>query len=125
MYKYVNTALGATETTETSLGNIEVPSVATRITGISFVVSIDELTLKEGTAGWGRLNFSGAQDLEGIPVAITGNGTTSVSSFGFSPVFTPCNIDVSQIQNGKIACFATLTLAQTGSCICTVSLRFE
>lgn len=125
MYKYVSTALGATETTETSLGNIQVPSLATRITGISFVVSIDELTLKEGTAGHGRLNFSGAQDVEGIPTAVVGFGTTSVSMGAFVPVFTPCNIDVSSIQNGNIACFATLTKAQSGNCICTVSLRFE
>jgi len=126
MYKYKSANLGSTETTETSLGDITVPSLATRITGISIVVSIEETTLKEGTSGWGRLNFSGAQDLEGIPIAIVGSGTTSTDGLaGFQPVFTPCNIDVSKIQNGTIACFVTLTKAQTATCNAVVSLRFE
>ena len=126
MFAYKSANLGSTETTETSLGNIVCPAVASRITGICFVVSIEETTLKEGTAGWGRLNFSGAEDLDGIPVNLVGAGTTSTNGLsGFVPSFIPVDIDVSKIRNANIACYATLTKAQTATCNCVVSLRFE
>lgn len=122
-FAFKSTALGATETTETSLGNIQVPDRASVITGVCAIASIDELTLKEGTAGSARLNFTGAGELSGIPVAVTGQGTTSTSFGGFQPVFFPCSIPVTPLSN--VACYMTLTKAQTGNCVGNIYLRFE
>ena len=115
-----NAALGATETTETNLGTITVPKGASRITGISAAVVLETGTATEGTLGHARLSFTGAQDIKGIPCAIVISEELGGS---YTPRFTPCNIPVSELTD--ISCFATLTLAQTGTAHALISLRFE
>ena len=119
-FGHKSTALGATETTETDLGDITVPSGASRITGISAAIVLQTGTAAEGTLGHVRLSYSGSGDLEGIPAAIVVSEELGGS---YTPKFTPVNLPVKELT--KIGCYATLTLAQTGTAHALVSLRFE
>ena len=116
----ISTALGATESTETDLGDITVPSGASRITGICAAVVLETGTATEGTLGHARLSYSGSGDLEGIPTAIVISEELGGS---YTPQFTPVALPVVALT--KISCFATLTLDQTGTAHAVISLRFE
>ena len=119
-FGHKSTALGSTETTETDLGEITVPSGASRITGISAAVVLQTGTATEGTLGHARLSYSGSGDIEGIPCAIVISEELGGS---YTPKFTPVNLPVVSLT--KIKCFATLTLDQTGTAHALISLRFE
>lgn len=116
----ISTALGATETTETSLGNIKVPVGASRVTGICAAVVLQTGTAAEGTLGHARLSYSGSGTISGVPTAIVVSEELGGS---YTPEFTPCQLPVTALTD--VACFATLTLAQTGTCHCVICLRFE
>jgi len=119
-FAYKNTALGATETTETDLGELTVPSKASVLTGICMAVALQTGTAADGAAGHGRLSYSGSGQLDGIPTAIV-----CLEELGGSyvPKFIPVNCPVEPLT--KIKAFATLTVAQGGTCNCLVCLRFE
>lgn len=119
-FGYVSTALGATETTETDLGTITVPVGARRVTGICAAVVLQTGTATEGTLGHARLTWSQAGEMDGIPCAIVVSEELGGS---YTPKFTPVNWNV--VAQSKIKCYATLTLAQTGTAHCVISLRFE
>ena len=119
-FGYISTALGATETTETSLGNIKVPPHASMITGVSAAVVLQTGTAAEGCLGHCRLSYAKAGELKGIPTAIVVSEELGGS---YTPAFTPIRVNVEALTD--IACFATLTLAQTGTAHCVIHLRFE
>ncbi len=119
-FGFKNSALGSTETTETNLGTIKVPKGARVITGIAAAVVLETGTATEGTLGHARLSFTGAQEIKGIPCAIVISEELGGS---YVPQFTPCNIPVDALTD--ISCYATLTLAQTGTAHALVCLRFE
>ena len=119
-FGHIHTELGATETTESSLGNITVPKGARQVTGICAAVVLETGTAAEGTVGHCRLSYSGAGELKGIPMAIVVSEELGGS---YVPQFMPFNMSVQALTN--IACFATLTLAQTGTTHALISLRFE
>lgn len=119
-FTYKGDALGATETTETDLGEATVPDKASRITGICAAVALETGTATEGTLGHARISYSGSGDLDGIPVAVT-----CMEELGgaYEPEFTPVNLPVTPLT--KIKCYMTLTSAQTGSCYGLILFRFE
>lgn len=116
----IGLALGATETTETDIGDITVPTGASRITGICFAVALETGSAADGCVGWGHLEFSGAGDLDGIPAAIV-----CMEELGgaYTPKMIDCSIEVK--ENQKVACGATLSVAQAGACYGLCCLRFE
>jgi len=119
-FGYKATALGATETTETSLGDITVPTKASRITGICAACALETGTATEGPLGHARISYSGSGELDGIPVAIV-----CMEELGgaYEPEFTPVNLPVTSLS--KIKCYMTLTTTQTGTAHGMVILRFE
>lgn len=119
-FAHKQTDLGATETTETDLGEITVPTKATRITGICGAIALQTGTAADGAAAWLRMSYSGSGDLDGIPMAVT-----CMEELGgaYVPAFTPVNLPVTPLS--KIKIFATMTLAQGGVCTALVCLRFE
>lgn len=119
-FAHKSTALGATETTETDLGEVTVPEGASEITGISAAIVLQTGTAAEGTLGHARLSYSKSGDLEGIPCAIVVSEELGGS---YTPKFTPVNLPVTPLT--KIKCFATLTLAQTGTAHALICLRFD
>ena len=119
-FGHISTALGATETTETDLGDITVPSGAGRITGICGAVVLQTGTATEGTLAHVRLSYSGSGEITGVPCAIVVSEELGGS---YTPKFTPVNLPVVPLT--KIHCYATATLDQTGTAHALVSLRFE
>lgn len=119
-FKKVGLALGATETDETDIGDIVVPSGASRITGVYFAVALETGTATEGTLGVGTLSFTGSQELDGIPASIA-----CMEELGGSHIaqFIKCNIPVKELTT--ISCGAYLTKAQTGAAYGLCCLRFE
>lgn len=119
--KQVNLSLGATETTETDLGDIKVPPNASRITGVCAACALETGTAAEGCLGRARIDFSGCEELDGIPADVV--CIIDVGQVPYVPEFIPVNIAV--VAGSLIACYMTLTLAQTGNCHGQVALRFE
>lgn len=119
--KKASSALGATETDYTDLGDIVVPKGASRITGILAIAIIDEGTATEGAIGVAKIEFTGGGEYDGIPCATI--MIIDVGHANFTPEFTPVNIPVP--TNRAIACYIKMTLAQTGACSGILHLRFE
>ena len=119
-FAYKNSALGATETTETDLGEATVPSGASRITGICAAVALQTGTATQGPLGHARISYSGSGDLDGIPVAVV---VMEELGGAYEPEFTPVNLPVVPLT--KIKCYMTLTVAQTGTCHGLLCFRFE
>jgi len=119
-FGYTNLALGATETTETDIGDITVPKGASRITGICGAVALETGTAADGGVAWGHLEFTGAEDLDGIPAAVVCMEELGGS---YTPRFIPCNIPVK--EDATIACGMTMSVAQGGTCHGLMCLRFE
>ena len=123
-FKYVGLALGATETTETDLGDIEKPEGATRITGIKAACALEEGTAGDGCLGHARMRWSGGPVIEGIPVDIVVDQSLGVHPYSITEMID-VNIPVNIGTSGKIHCFMTLTVAQGGACFGAIYLRFE
>lgn len=121
-FGYTDLALGATETTYTDIGDITVPEGASRITGICAEIAQETGYAAAGMLGVAKLEFQGAEELDGIPVNTV--GTVDTGQVFYVPEFIPVNIPV--IKNRPIACAIKETIAQTGTTqhgkIC---LRFE
>jgi len=121
-FAHIASALGATETTETDLGTIDVPFGASVITGICASCAVETGTTAEGMLAWARMSFPGSGILDGIPVALSSMEDLGVPGAAV-PEFMPVNIPVQ--EKIPIKCFMTMTLAQTGTMHGKVALRFE
>lgn len=119
--KFISADLGATETTETDLGDIEVPIGASRITGICACCALETGTSGDGCLGIAELKYTGAPELAGIPVNIS--NMEDITYGGATPRFQPVNIPVPPLR--QIGCFMKLTIAQGGTCRGQIHLRFE
>jgi len=119
-------ALGSTETTETSLGSINVPSAGvSRIVGIYGIVTIQTATAAEGTAGQFRLAFKTVPGTYKFPAQIFQGpaGTLANSGPSQDPKIIPVDIPIP--SNETITAYATLSLAQTGTCRAMVGVIYE
>ena len=120
--KYVSADLGATETTETDLGDITVPIGASRITGICACCALETGSSGDGCLGIATLKYTGAPELDGIPVNLS-----SMEDLGqpgaATPRFQPVNIPVPPLR--QIGCYMKLTIAQGGTARGQIHLRFE
>lgn len=119
-FAHKGSALGATETTETDLGDITVPNGVSRITGISACCAIETGTAGDGALGHSRLSWAGAPELDGIPVGIA---VMEELGGSFVPQYLPVNIPIKALTT--VHCYMTLTVAQGGACYGLISLRFE
>jgi len=123
---YVQSDLGATETTETDLGDITLSGKsAGHIIGVWGCVAKEEATLKEGTLAFFRLasddvDISPAK----FPAVVGGGGTTSTSdSVQMMPMIIPVDIQASPLA--KIGCYMVLTIAQAATTVGAVGLIYE
>jgi len=117
----VTLALGATETTETDLGDITIPVNGGTVIGVWGIVSNATPTAAEGYQGFFRLASADVDIAPAkFPLSLVGG---VADSFDFTPVIIPVNIPV----RGKatIECYAVLSLAQTGACVGAVGLIWE
>lgn len=123
---FVSKDLGATETTETSLGDITIPSAGvTRIIGVYANIAIETATAGEGTQGHFRLAFKTVSGTFKFPADIIFGpaGTLADSGHSYKPTIIPVDIPVP--PNETISCYATLEVAQTGTCHALVGVIYE
>lgn len=122
---YIDADLGSTETTETDLGDIVVPSAGvSRIVGIWGICAKEEATLKEGTLAFFRLAFKSVPGVYKFPAVVGGGGTTSTAdAVQMMPNIIPVDIPVP--PNETISCYMVLSIAQTATCRGAVGVIFE
>lgn len=123
---YAEAALGATETTETNLGTITIPTQGvSRIVGIYGITSIQTTTVAEGVSGHFRLSFSTVAGVFKFPVTIFQGAAGTLADIGpvHAAQIIPVNIPVPSKET--VTCYMTLNLAQTGTCRGMVGLIME
>jgi len=108
-------ALGATETTETNLGTITIPSAGVKkivgVYGINFGVQ----TTAESPAGYFRLQFKTVAGTFKFPAQVfeDGAGTLAGGTTELTPKIIPVDIPVP--QNETVTCYMAQHIASTGT----------
>ena len=121
---FIRTALGATETTETSLGAINIPAGGvTRVVGIYGTCSVETPTSGQGGSADFRLAFKTVPGSFKFPAAVAYGPLTAASPAMGLPYIIPVNIPVPPLET--VNCYMTQEIAQTGSCVGTVGLIME
>ncbi len=122
---YVELALGATETTETSLGSITIPN-----TGVSHIVGVYGVdhgveTTAEECSAFFRLQFKTVPGVFKFPAQVfnAGAGTLAAPASTFDPKIIPVDIPVP--PNESVTCYMAQFVASTGARRGTVGLIME
>ena len=122
---FVEAALGATETTETLIGTINVPAAGiSRIVGVYGDVS-GVTTTAEQIIGSYRLGFQTLAGTFKFPASSfqAPAGTLTSPGFQYEQKIIPVNIPIP--ANETISCYATLNAVATGACRAMVGMIFE
>lgn len=122
---FVESALGATETTETDLGSVTVPSAGvSRIVGIYGIVE-GVTTTAEQLVAYFRLSFKTVAGTFKFPANSfqAPAGTLASPGFQFEPKIIPVNIPVP--ANETIRAYMATFVAATGACRGMVGFIFE
>ncbi len=122
---FVELALGATETTETDLGAVTVPSAGvSRIVGIYGIIE-GITTTAEQLVGYFRLSFKTVAGSFKFPASSfqAAAGTLASPGFLYEPKIIPVNIPVP--ANETIRAYAATFVAATGACRAMVGFIFE
>ena len=119
-------ALGATETTETDLGDIEITAKDVRaIVAIAGQATIETTTAGEGTTGKFRITSTVTNGTFEFPVTIVQGAAGTLAGIGpaQAPQWIPVNIPI--VAKDTIGCYMTLNKAQTGDCRGQVAIMTE
>lgn len=123
--QFVELALGATETTETDLGDINVPAK-----GVTYIVGVYGIchgvqTTGEENSAYFRLEFSTVPGVYRFPAQVyeAGAGTLAGGNVSFEPKIIPVRIQVP--PNETIACYMAQFVAATGARRGTVGVIME
>lgn len=122
---FVELALGATETTETKLGTITMPSgTPRRIKGIYGVLQEITTTAEQGV-GYFRLAFRTVAGSFKFPASTfhAPAGTLASPGFQYEPKIIPVEIEVP--PNEAIDCYMATFVAATGACRGMVGVIWE
>lgn len=121
----VEAALNSTETTETSLGNVQVPLGAKSVVGVYGIANVLTTTAELAAGKFRFVPQSGPGGTFSFPLQVNQGPAGTLASPGFSnaPVIWPVNIPVTPLDN--LACYAVLDVAQTGTSRCRVGFIFE
>ncbi len=122
---YVELALGATETTETTLGTVTIPSAGVRrIVGIYGVLQEITTTAEQGV-GYFRLAFKTVAGSFKFPCSTfhAPAGTLASPGWTYEPKIIPVDIPVP--PNETITCYMATFVAATGACRGMVGFIFE
>lgn len=122
---FVELALGATETTETTLGTITIPTAGVkRIVGI-YGIAECITTTGESICGFFRLAFKTIPGVFRFPVTVFSApaGTLTSPAVALSGQIIPVSIDVP--QNESVTITMALNVVATGACRGMVGLLFE
>lgn len=122
----VEGALGSTETIESNLGTITIPSQGvSRIVGVYGIAAIQTSTAAEGTTGQYRLAFKSVPGSYKFPATIFQGPAGTLAGIGPGQVPQIIPVDIPIPQNETITAYMTLSLAQTGTCRGMVGVIME
>lgn len=117
-------ALNATETTETLLGTITVPTAGVkRIVGVYGRLMQPVQTSGETISGFFRLGFTTVSGKFKFPTQDVGGMVTTANMNGVDHKIIPVNIEVP--PNETISCYMTANKALTGTAEGVVGVIFE
>lgn len=122
---FVELALGATETTETLIGSITIPTAGvSRIVGIYGVIE-GITTTAEQLVGYIRITFKSLSGTFKFPASSfqAPAGTLTSPGFQYETKIIPVNIPVN--PNESISCYAATFVAATGACRAMIGFIFE
>ena len=110
----VYAALNATETTETTIGTITIPtSGVSRIVGVYGIIMQPTLTSGETISGSFRLAFTTVSGKFKFPAQAAGGMVTTANWNSVDPKIIPVNIPVP--TNETVTCYMTANKALTGT----------
>lgn len=120
----VEAALNATETTETSLGNITVPLGAKKIVGVYGTANVLTTTAELAS---GKFRFTQGQQagVWTFPLTIHQGPAGTLASPGWAASHQIIPVDIPCRENDTMTFFATLNVAQTGNCRAQCGVIFE
>jgi len=122
-YDFIDSQLGATETTNTDLGDIKAPIGASRITGICAELACELGYTTIGFLAIAKLSWTGCGEMDGIPVHYV--QSTASGQIFYQPEFIPVNIPIVG-GHTDIKCEMRTHVALTGATQHgKVCLRFE
>lgn len=120
----VYSALNATETTETLVGTITIPTQGvSRIVGVYGVLMQPVQTSGETISGTFRLGFSTVAGKFKFPAQAAGGMVTSANWNSVDPKIIPVDIPVPPKED--VACYMTANKALTGTAEGMIGLIFE
>jgi len=122
---FVELALGSTETTETTIGTVTVPSAGvSRIVGVYGILQEITTTAEQGV-GYFRLAFKTVAGTFKFPCSTfhAPAGTLASPGFQYEPKIIPVNIPVP--ANETITCYMAAFVAATGACRGMIGFIFE
>ena len=123
---YNEGALGATETSETSLGDISIPSQGvTKIVGIYGIATIETPTAGEGVSGHFRLAFKTVSGVFKFPVTVFQGSAGTLADIGPAQQPQIIPVDIPVPTNETVTAYMTLNKAQTGDCRGMVGIIME
>ena len=121
----VEAALNATETTETSLGNVTVPLGAKKIVGTYGIATVLTTTAELASGKFRFVQAAGPGGVHSFPLQVNQGPAGTLASPGFSNEPRIIPVDIPTKENDTIACYAVLDVAQTGTCRARVGFIFE
>jgi len=122
---FVELALGATETTETQIGTITVPSAGVhRIVGIYGIIQA-LTTTAEQSIGYLRLAFKTVPGTFKFPCMTAQGPAGTLASPGWMNGYNIIPVNIGVNPNETITCFAATFVAATGACRAMIGLIFE
>lgn len=122
---FTEAALGSTETTETNLGTLTIPSAGvSRIVGVYGILEEITTTAEQGV-GYFRLSFKTVAGSFKFPCATfqAPAGTLASPGFSYEPKIIPVNIPVP--ANETITAYMATFVAATGACRGMVGIIME
>lgn len=122
---FVELALGATETTETLIGTITIPTVGvSRIVGLYCALE-GITTTAEQIVGYCHITFKALSGSFRFPASSfqAPAGTLTSPGFQYEMKIIPVNIPVN--PNESISCYAATFVAATGACRAMIGFIFE
>lgn len=121
----IEAALNATETTETSLGNVTVPLGAKNIVGVYGIGNVLTTTAEIASGKFRFVQAAGPGGKHIFPLQVNQGpaGTLAAPGWSNKPEIIP--VSIACRENDTIACYAVLDVAQTGTCRARVGFIFE
>ncbi len=123
---FVELALGTTETTETNLGTITIPTQGIRrIVGVYGIATLQAQTTAEGVCGFFRLAFKSLAGVYRFPAQILAGPAGTLATGGSMWRLSIIPVDIPVPANETVTAYMALNIATASTCRGMVGLIME